>query len=177
MTKVAIIVGSLRKESLNKKFAQAVEARLPEDVEVAHISVDLPLYNDDVEMAGVPEDVQAVKDEIASADGVLIISPEYNRGYSGVVKNALDWISRPYGDNSLNGKPVAVAGVSPSPLGTTQAQSQLRNVLLFLNTRIMGQPEMYVDGGRFFSEDGGIHVEAEGMLQSYVDAFMNHIKQ
>lgn len=177
MTKIAVIVGSLRQDSLNKKFAQAFEARVPEGVEVEYVSVDLPLYNDDVLDAGVPESVEQAKTAVASADGILVITPEYNRGPSGVLKNATDWISRPYGANSFDGKPVAISGVSLGSLGTAQAQSQLRNTFLHLNTRIMGQPEMYVDGSRFFAEDGSVAGGAEEVLQSYVDAVVAHVQR
>lgn len=177
MTTVAVMVGSLRQDSLNKKFAQAFEARLPEGVEAKYVSIDLLLYNDDVLSEGIPAAVADAKDAIASADGVLVITPEYNRGPSGALKNATDWISRPYGTNSFDGKPVAITGVSVGSLGTAQAQAQLRNTFLNLNTRIMGQPEMYVDGSRFFTEDGTVASGAEDMLQSYVDAVVAHIKR
>lgn len=177
MTKIAVIVGSLRQDSLNKKFAQAFEARVPAGVDVQYISIDMPLYNDDILNEGLPEVVSSAKDAVASADGVLVITPEYNRGPSGALKNATDWISRPYGTNSFDGKPVAITGVSSGSLGTAQAQSQLRNTFFNLNTRIMGQPEMYVDGSRFFTEDGVVASGAEEMLQSYVDAVVAHIQR
>ena len=176
MTKIAVIVGSLREASLNKKFAQALEARMPEHVEIVHVSADLPLYNEDVEAAGIPAEVQKAKDAIVAADGVILITPEYNRSISGVLKNTLDWISRPYGQNSFAGKPVALAGVSPSPLATTQAQFQLRSIAAFLGMHVMGQPEMYVDGGRFFDENGDISEESESSLQNYINSLVFHIE-
>ena len=177
MTNIAVIVGSLRKESLNNKFAQVLEARMPEGVSVTHIVPHLPLYDGDIEDAGIPADVQAAKDAILAADGVVLITPEYNRSISGVLKNAIDWISRPYGMNSFAGKPVALAGVSPSPLGTTQAQFQLRSIAAFLGMHVMGQPEMYVDATRFFNENGEVSKDAEAMLDSYVSALVRHIEQ
>ena len=175
MTKIAVLVGSLREASLNKKLAQAIEERLPEGTEVLPISVDLPLYNEDIERAGVPAAVQAAKDAVVAADGLIIITPEYNRSIPGVLKNAIDWISRPYGDNSFAGKPVVIAGASPSPLATTQSQFQLRSVVSFLGMQLFAQPELYVDATRFFDENGAVTPESAPLLQQFVDAAVQRI--
>ncbi len=175
MPKVAVIVGSLREGSLNKKFAHAFVAHAPQDVEFVFADIDLPLYNNDLENSAYPEKAQALKDLIKSSDGVLIVSPEYNRGYPGVLKNAIDWASRPEAMEAFSGKPTVLAGVSGSALGTTQSQSQLRNVLIYLNTKLMGQPEAYINGGRFFTEDGEVDEGSKDWLQRYVDAAVAHL--
>jgi len=174
MVKIAVIVGSLREGSLNKKFAHAFVAQAPEGIEFVFADIDLPLYNGDVEEAAYPEKAQALKDLITSSDGLLIITPEYNRGYPGVLKNAIDWASRP-AIAAFDKKPTVLAGAASGSLGTTQAQSQLRNVLLHLNTKLMGQPEAYINGGRFFSESGEVAEESKEWLQRYVDAAVAHL--
>lgn len=176
MTKIAVLVGSLRKESSNNKLAQAIIAAAPEGVEFVETDLHLPLFDQDVEATDFPKKATELKNQIESADGVLILTPEYNRGYSGVIKNALDWSSRPWGSNSFDGKPVALAGVSISPLGTTQAQSQLRNVLVYLNTKLMGQPEMYGDASRLFTEDGEVQAEAKDVIADYAAAVVAHVQ-
>ncbi|MES2630905.1 MAG: NAD(P)H-dependent oxidoreductase [Patescibacteria group bacterium] len=175
MTKVAVIVGSLREASLNKKFAHAFIAHASEGIEFVYADIDLPLYNGDLEASAYPEKAQALKDLIKSCNSVLVVTPEYNRGYPGVLKNAIDWISRPDSTEVLNNKPVVLAGVSGSALGTTQSQSQLRNVLIYLNTKLMGQPEAYINGGRFFTESGEVVEESKEWLQRYVDAAVAHL--
>lgn len=174
MTKIAVIVGSLRKESINKQFAEELEKLLPEDVTFEYADLNLPLYNHDLE-ADYPAEAQAVKTLVEGADGVLFVTPEYNRGYPGVLKNGIDWASRPWGTNSFDGKPAAIAGVSAS-LATTQAQQQLRNVLIYLNTKLMGQPEMYVDKQRAYTEDGILTEEATAHYQTFLDAFLAHVQ-
>lgn len=175
MTRVAVLVGSLREKSLNQRFARVVESELPEGItfEYAQVSA-LPLFNEDVESSAFPEEAKALKALIEEADGVWLVTPEYNRGYSSAIKNAVDWASRPWGDNSFNGKKVAVAGVSSGPLGTTQAQSQLRNVLIYLNTKVMGQPEAYINGSTFFTEEGEPTDEARELAKKYAAALASH---
>lgn len=175
MTTIAVLVGSLREESWNKKFAQELEKRLPEDVKFVYGDINLPLYNDDVALSAFPQEATALKELVKNADGVLVITPEYNRGLPGLLKNALDWASRPYGDNSFDAKPVAVAGVSSGPIGTAPAQSQLKDVLLYLNAKVMGQPEFYGDASRLFDESGNISEGSEDFVQRFVEAVVAHI--
>lgn len=175
MTKIAVLVGSLREGSVNKQFAQAIQKLLPEGVEFEYADLNLPLFNSDLE-PNYPAEAQTLKDLIESSDGVFIVTPEYNRGYPGLLKNAIDWASRPYGTNSFDGKPAVIAGVSGSPLGTTQAQSQLRNVLLYLNTKLMGQPEAYLFASKALKEDGSLSDESKEFAQMFTDALVNHIQ-
>ena len=175
MTKIAVLVGSLREGSSNQHFAEAVEKLLPEGVEFAYANLNLPLYNQDLE-ASYPADATKLKELIESSDGVFIVTPEYNRGYPGVLKNAIDWASRPWGTNSFDGKPAVIAGVSGSPLGTTQAQSQLRNVLIYLNTKLMGQPEAYLQSSRALNEDGTLTDEVKEFAQTFTNALVAHVQ-
>lgn len=175
MTKIAVLVGSLREGSSNKHFAHAVEKMLPEGVEFEYANLQLPLYNQELE-ADYPAEATKLKELIESSDGVFIVTPEYNRGYPGVLKNAIDWASRPWGTNSFDGKPAVIAGVSGSPLGTTQAQSQLRNVMLYLNTKLMGQPEAYLFASKALNEDGTISEESKEFTQAFADALVAHVQ-
>lgn len=175
MTKIAVLVGSLSQGSINKKLAKGVESLLPEGVEFAYANLNLPLFDYEKE-AEFPSEAKALKDLIESADGVLFVTPEYNRSFSGVLKNAIDWASRPWGSNSFNGKPAAIIGASVAPHGATQAQAALRNVAIYLNVKLVGQPEVYFDGGRGFDEDGNLTEDAEASLQGFVDTFVAHVK-
>lgn len=175
MTKIAVLVGSLSEGSVNKKLAKGIEGLLPEGVEFVYGDINLPLFDYELE-ADFPSKPQALKDLIEGADGVLFVTPEYNRSFSGVLKNAIDWASRPYGANSFNNKPAAIIGASASPLGTTQAQAALRNTAIHLNTKLIGQPEVYFDAGRGLGEDGALTDDAKGTIQPFVDAFVEHVK-
>ncbi|OPZ76404.1 MAG: FMN-dependent NADPH-azoreductase [Alphaproteobacteria bacterium ADurb.Bin438] len=143
MKNIGIIVGSLRKESLNRKLAIAI-TKLTNDVKFSFIEIkDLPLYNQDIEEP-LPEIIKSFKNEIESKDAILFLCPEYNRSVSGALKNALDWGSRPYGTNSFKNKACAVAGISPGTTATAVAQNQLKPILLFLDMKVIGQPELYI---------------------------------
>lgn len=174
MTKVVVLVGSLSKNSINKKLAKGIEAMLPEGVEFEYADLELPLYNHDND-ADFDSKARALKDLIEGADGVLFVTPEYNRSFSGVLKNAIDWASRPWGTNSFNGKPAAIIGASIAPHGATQAQQQLRNVALYLNTKLMGQPEVYFDAGRGLDDKGQLTDSAKEILQPFVYTFVSHV--
>lgn len=175
MTKIAVLVGSLRKDSYNKHLAQAIEGVAPEGTEFEYADLNLPLYNQDLE-SDFPEEATALKQVVESSDGVLFVTPEYNRSFSGVLKNAIDWASRPWGKNSFAGKPVATVGASMGALGTTQAQSHLRNVLVFLDTKIMGQPEVYFDGTKGLDENGEPTESSRGFLQGFAQAFVKFVE-
>ncbi len=144
MHTIAVFVGSLRKESFNKKLAQAL-ADLGKDT--FHCIIvpldDVPMYNQDLE-ADLPAPVARIKQAVKEADGVLFVTPEYNRSIPPVLKNALDWCSRPAGKSVWGGKPAALAGTSPGAVGTAAVQSHLRSVLTMLGMCVMGQPEVYV---------------------------------
>jgi chromate reductase len=142
--KVLGISGSLRKGSYNSMALRAAQKLAPEgvSVEIADIS-RIPMYNDDVRAAGEPAEVAALKAQIRAADAVLLVTPEYNFSIPGVLKNTLDWMSRPP-EPPFDGKPVAIMGASPGPVGTARVQYDLRKVLVFLNTFTVNKPEVFI---------------------------------
>ena len=142
--KVGYFVGSLARESINRKLARALTRLKPPGLEMSEISFkDLPLYSYDYD-ADYPPVARAFKDAIAAIDAVLFVTPEYNRSIPGGLKNAIDWASRPYGMNSFTRKPSAVIGTSPGAIGTAVAQQNLRSVLSFCNSPQMNAPEAYI---------------------------------
>lgn len=177
MTHIAVFVGSLRADSLNKKLAKNLEQLAPEGTTFSYARIgELPLFNEELE-ADFPASAQAVKDVVEAADGVLFVTPEYNRGVPGLLKNAIDWVSRPWGTNSFDGKPAGIVGASGGALGTGPAQSQLRSVLVYLNTRLMGQPEIYLAGAKAVFDDNDVVVEgSKQFLQDYITAFVAHVQ-
>ncbi|MBI2409793.1 NAD(P)H-dependent oxidoreductase [Candidatus Kaiserbacteria bacterium] len=151
------ISGSLRRQSYNSAVLSAMQPLAPAGMEIKIADLSgIPLYNQDDE-AAFPVPAQALKDAIAAADGVIIATPEYNRSIPGVLKNAIDWASRPYGQNSFAGKPALVLGVSVGSIGTAVAQSHLRQILLHLDARVIGQPELYLGpAGQLFDASWNI---------------------
>ena len=142
--KIAIIVGSLRKDSLNRKVARSICALRNENLDCLMIEIgDLPLYNQDLD-ADPPEQWTRFRQEIAASDGVLFCSPEYNRGIPGVLKNAIDVGSRPYGQSVFDKKPGAIVTASPGGIGGFGSNHQIRQASVFLNMPIMLQPEAYL---------------------------------
>lgn len=178
MTKVAVIVGSLRKGSFNRQLAAALakQARGRLDLEILEIS-DLPLYNQDDE-ADLPAAVSRFKEQIESADAVLFVTPEFNRSSSAALKNAIEWGSRPWGKNSWAGKPGAVIGATPGAVGTAAAQSQLRSVANAIGVAVMGQPEIYLNyrEGQFSGDDITDKGVAD-LLSGWTDAFADWINR
>jgi chromate reductase len=171
---IAVLVGSLRKESFNRRLAEAL-TRLPEadGHEFTFPSIgDLPLYNQDHD-GDQPAPAQRLKAEIRAADGVIFVTPEYNRSMPGVLKNAIDHASRPYGDSAWAKKPAAVIGTSPSPVGTALAQQHLRQVLACLDMPTLNQPEVFI---RFTEEligaDGTIGSPSAGFLGGWMQTFL-----
>ena len=169
--KVAIIVGSLRKDSSNLKLAKALAKLGQGKFEAQILSIgDLPLFNQDLE-AAFPSQATKLKEDIMAANAVIIVTPEYNRSIPGPLKNALDWCSRPYGKNAFAGKPTAVCGTSPGAIGTACAQQVLRPVLNYLDVVLMGQPELFLqfkDG--MIDADGNVtNPDTAKFLQTYVD--------
>lgn len=143
MYKVAVVVGSLRKDSINRKFALALAKLAPPKLQLSLVPIDeLPIYNADLD-GGMPPAALKLKAEIESADAVLLVTPEHNRSFSAALKNAVDWASRPYGKSSWAGKPVAVAGASGGNIGTAVAQQHLRGMLAHLDAIVLGQPEVF----------------------------------
>lgn len=138
------ISGSLRKGSYNAALLRAMQELAPTDMQIETLDIgNLPLYNTDLE-ASFPAEAQALKTKVEAADGVIIVTPEFNRMIPGALSNAIDWLSRPYGKNSLAGKPTLVGGVSVGKIGTAIAQSQLKHTLLYLDAHVVGQPELYI---------------------------------
>lgn len=143
--KVLGVAGSLRGGSLNRALLRAAVKLAPPGMKIETFDlIDVPLYNGDVEAAGDPPGVAAFKDAIRAADAVLFVTPEYNHGVPGVMKNAVDWASRPARNAALNGKPVGIIGASPGQTGTARGQSQLRQAFEFTNSYCMPQPEVLV---------------------------------
>ena len=139
------VAGSLRLGSLNRALLRAAAKLAPTGMSIDTFDLaDVPLYNGDVEAAGDPPGVASFKAEIRAADAVLFVTPEYNHGVPGVMKNAVDWASRPARDAALNGKPVGIIGASPGQTGTARGQSQLRQAFEFTNSYCMPQPEILV---------------------------------
>jgi len=176
--KIAVVIGSLRKDSFNRKLALALAHLAPEGVTFEHLEIgDLPLYDQDHDKNQAPQ-VKRLKSEIAAADGVLFVTPEYNRSFPGVLKNAIDNASRPYGQSAWAGKPAGVIGVSVGAIGTALAQQHLRNVLAYLDMPVMGQPEAFIQNKEGLFDDKG-HV-AEGskeFLQGWVEKFVGWVRQ
>ncbi len=153
--KIAVIVGSLRKESFNLKTAKALIKLAPESLSLEIISIaDLPMFNEDLESTPPKEWVEFRK-QIIATDGVLFITPEYNRSVPAVLKNAIDVGSRPYGHNSWNGKPGAIVSVSIGNICGFGANHHLRQSLVFVNVPTMAQPEAYIGGAAALFDDNG----------------------
>ncbi|WP_344764759.1 NAD(P)H-dependent oxidoreductase [Actimicrobium antarcticum] len=171
-THIAVIVGSLRKDSYNRKLATALARLGPPGFTFQQVEIgDLPLYNQDDD-AHQAASVLRLKGEIARANGLLFLTPEYNRSIPGVLKNALDHASRPYGQSAWQGKPAGVIGVSVGAIGTAMAQQHLRNVLAYLDVPTLGQPEAFIqakDG--LFDAAGDIGPDSKKFLQTWMDQF------
>ena len=152
--KVLAIVGSLRRGSYNKLLLQAVLELKPQDMEIESADIaDIPPYNEDVREKGFPAPVQKLREQIRAADAILFVTPEYNYTIPGVLKNAIDWASRPP-EQPFNQKPAAMMGASISRLGTARAQYHLRQSCVYLNIHVLNQPEVMVaDAARHFADD------------------------
>ena len=170
---VAVLVGSLRKGSFNKQLARALEETAGDRAEFRHVRIDdLPLYDQDFD-GDYPAVCKRLKDEIKACDAVLFVTPEYNRSVPGVLKNAIDVASRPYGKSAWNGKPAAVISVSPGAIGAFGANHHLRQSLVFLNMPALQQPEAYIGGAAgLFDEQGKlINDSTRDFLKKFLDAF------
>ncbi|TKR53670.1 NAD(P)H-dependent oxidoreductase [Allopusillimonas ginsengisoli] len=176
--KIAVVVGSLRKESFNRKLAVAIAKLAPSEFTFKQIEIgDLPLYNQDDDENQAPS-VKRLKTEISEANGVIFVTPEYNRAMPGVLKNAIDHASRPYGKNAWEGKPAGVLGVSIGAIGTALAQQHLRNSLAYLDMPTMGQPEVFLQAKEgLFNEDGSIGANSQAFLQGWVDRYVAWVKK
>jgi chromate reductase, NAD(P)H dehydrogenase (quinone) len=176
--RIAVVVGSLRTDSFNRKLADAIVKLAPPEFSFMQVQIgDLPLYNQDDD-AYPAEPVRRLKSEIKAAQGLLFITPEYNRSMPGALKNALDHASRPYGQNCWAGKPAGVLGVSVGPSGTAMAQQHLRNVLAYLDVPTLGQPEVFIqikDG--LFDESGNIGINSKEFLQNWMDRYVAWVEK
>ena len=175
-TRIAVIVGSLRRESFNRQLANALCAMGPADFEFQQLQIgDLPLYNQDDDANQHPN-VLRLKDEVSRSQGLLFVTPEYNRSMPGVLKNAIDHASRPYGKSAWANKPAGVIGISVGAIGTALAQQHLRNVLAYLDVPTLGQPEAFLQAKEgFFDADGKIGEASRGFVQKWLDAFVAHV--
>ena len=174
---IAVIVGSLREGSHNKALAHALEKLAGDKARFTYVEIgNLPLYNQDFDKH-YPAEGTRLKQQIRDADAVLFVTPEYNRSIPGVLKNAIDLGSRPYGDSAFAGKPAAVAGASIGVIGTALAQQHLRNVLAYLDMPVLGQPEVFVHFKEgLINADGEIGNDStRGFLQGFVDRFLAFI--
>jgi len=174
---IAVIVGSLRRDSLNRQLANAIARLAPPEFTVKQVEIgDLPLYNQDDD-ANPSAAVTRLKGEIAAAQGLLFVTAEYNRSIPGVLKNAIDHASRPYGHSAWAGKPAGVIGVSVGAAGTSMAQQHLRNILAYLDVPVLGQPEAFIqakDG--LFDQDGAIGAGSKVFMQTWINTYANWVK-
>jgi len=175
---IAVVVGSLRKESFNRRLANAIAKLAPPDFSFQQVQIgDLPLYNQDDD-ANQADPVKRLKREIAASQGLLFVTAEYNRSIPGVLKNAIDHASRPYGQSAWAGKPAGVVGVSIGAIGTSLAQQHLRNVLAYLDVPTLGQPEMFLQAkDDLFDEAGGIGPASKKFLQNWMDRYVAWVKK
>ena len=173
---IAVIVGSLRKDSFNAKLADALARLAPADVEFRRLRIDdLPLYNQDDDDSP-PAPVTRLKEGIRQADGLLFVTPEYNRSIPGVLKNALDHASRPYGDSAFPDKPAGIIGVSIGAIGTAAAQQHLRTILAYLDMPTLGQPEAFLKADDVLDDNGGIAECSRKFLQGWMDAYLDWVR-
>ena len=176
--RIAVVVGSLRTDSFNRKLATALARLAPSEFEFHQVRIDdLPLYNQDDD-GNQADPVQRLKKEIAGSQGVLFVTAEYNRSIPGVLKNAIDNASRPYGQSAWAGKPAGVIGASIGAIGSALAQQHLRNVLAYLDMPTLGQPEAFIqakDG--LFNADGSIGEGSKDFLQGWMNQYVAWVKR
>ena len=178
-TQIAVLIGSLRGDSYNRRLAQAVQRLAPKEFSFKELQIDaLPPYNQDEETRPHPA-VTRLKSDIRESQGVIFVTPEYNRSLPGVLKNAIDHASRPYGDSAWAGKPAGIIGASIGAIGTAVAQQHLRGVLGYLDMPTLGQPEVYLKvDDKFFDASGAIaQGDSKKFLQSWMDAYVAWVKR
>jgi len=179
MFDIAVIVGSLRKDSFNRKLALALDKLQHPALQLSLVKIDdIPLYNQDLDK-NLPAAVFRLKEEIAAANAVLFVTPEYNRSIPGVLKNIIDWGTRPYPQNVWAGKPMKVIGTSPGAIGTAVAQSHLRSIMVAIDAILFGQPEVYlVYKEGLIDENFAITVEGtQKFLQGFLDRFAKELEE
>lgn len=176
---VGYFVGSLSSTSINRTLSKALIRLAPKDLEFTEIPIgNLPLYSPDSD-ADYPAEPRALKEALAASSAVLFVTPEYNRSIPGALKNAIDWASRPWGQNSFNHVPAAVIGASPGQIGTALAQQSLRGVLSFCNARQMTSPEAYITlRPGLLTDDGEVTDESTAtFLTDFMQEFRDHIER
>lgn len=176
--KIAVFVGSLRKQSFNLKTAKALIALAPESLSFEIIDISsLPMFNEDLE-ATPPQEWLTLREQIKAADGLLFLTPEYNRSVPGVLKNAIDVGSRPYGHNSWDGKPGAIVSVSIGNISGFGANHHLRQSLVFVNVPAMAQPEAYIaDASGLFDDNGNLTKDStKDFLRKFIEAFAKWVE-
>jgi len=179
MRKVAVVVGSLRRESINLRFAKALASLAADHLDFGIVDLgDVPLYNEDL-WQQPPAGVLRLKHELDAADAVLFVTPEYNRSIPAVTKNVVDWGSRPRGENSWAGKPAAIVGTSPGALGTAVAQAQLRSILVSCGVSLLGQPEVYFQTkpGLIADDFSIADDKTRSFLAGFIAKFASHIER
>jgi chromate reductase, NAD(P)H dehydrogenase (quinone) len=177
MYQIAVVVGSLRNDSFNRKLASAITKLASAEFSFKQVQIgDLPQYNQDND-AHQAESVVRLKGELTAADGFLFVTPEYNRSIPGVLKNAIDHASRPYGKSAWAGKPAGVLGVSVGAMGTSMAQQHLRNILAYLDVPTLGQPEAFIQAtDSLFDASGNIGADSMQFLQTWMDRYSAWVK-
>lgn len=176
---IAVLIGSLRRDSYNRRLAQAVQKLAPKEIAFKELRIsDLPLYNQDDD-SNPAEQVKRLKAEIGASQGVIFVTPEYNRSLPGVLKNAIDHASRPYGQSAWAGKPAGIIGASIGAVGSAVSQQHLRGVLAYLDMPTLGQPEVFLQtDDSFFAGDGSIANErTKKFLQGWMDAYVSWVKR
>lgn len=175
---IAVIVGSLRADSLNLKLAKALGKLAHDGVNMKFLKIDdLPLYNQDDD-TNQAEAVKRLKAEILASHGLLFVTPEYNRSIPGVLKNAIDHGSRPYGQSAWAGKPAGVMGVSPGGTGTAMAQQHLRNILAHLDVPTLGQPEVFIQAKEgLFNADGSLGDSSKKFMQHWCNHYVAWVRK
>ena len=176
--RIATLVGSLRRESFNRQFAEALVKLAPGDFNFDFLEIgDLPLYNQDDDANQAPQ-VKRLKQQLRDAQGVLFVTAEYNRSLPGVLKNAIDNASRPYGDSAWAGKPAGIVGVSVGAIGTACAQQALRDVLAYLDMPTLGQPEAFIQQkDDLYDGAGNIGDASREFLQGWMDRYVAWVKR
>ena len=174
---IAVVVGSLRRDSFNGKLAMAIAKLGPPEFSFTQVKInDLPLYNQDDD-DNPAQSVQRLKSEIKAARGLLFVTPEYNRSIPGVLKNAIDHASRPYGQSVWGGKPAGLIGISVGAIGTAIAQQHLRNVLAYLDVPTLGQPECFLQMKEgLFDASGNIGPGSHQFLKGWMDRYVAWVK-
>lgn len=181
MYKILAFAGSLRKDSYNKKLLQALIKQSENTVlEIEEFNISgIPLYNGDLESDNFPKVAQELKDKVVAADGILIVTPEYNWSVPGVVKNVIDWVSHPYGDNSWSKKPIAITGATNGWQGTLRSQTQLKSILLGIGAYVMPFPELlFSNAPERFDEQGQIKDQKDRKkLDGFLEGVANWVSK